>query len=93
MTTGKVRSLLFLTAVVIVVLLVFGRSPSTQATSPDTTPAASPCDYKVELVKQNASLEAVLQADARNGWRLQTVEIGPYRNELVVVLKTAGCAP
>ena len=89
----NIRFLLLLAIGVVAALLVFGRNPSTPATGPANSPAPSTYEYKVELVKHNQNLEAVLQADARNGWRVRDVVIGPYRDEVVVVLERGGGAP
>jgi hypothetical protein len=96
MTTAKIRLLFLLAIAGLAVFLVFGRNPSTQATSPTVSPAPSTpstYEYKVELVKHNKDLEGVLQTDGSNGWRVRDVAIGPYRDELVVVLERGGSAP
>ena len=85
MTATLIRVVAFFALGVLAVLLAFGRSSQTQATSP--TP--STYDYKVELVKHKKDLEGRLKEDGRNGWRVQSVVAMPSDNELVVTLEKA----
>ena len=82
-----IRTPAFVVLAVLAAFLIFGRGSQTQATNP--APAA--LEYKVELVKHKKDLEAVLNEDARNGWRVQrVVAMGPSNNELVVILEKPG---
>lgn len=77
---------------VLAVLILFGRNSATTAAISPTAPAPQ-YEYKVELVKHNADLEGVLQTNAGKGWRVREVVIGPFHNELVVVLEKGGSNP
>ena len=90
MTAKPIRFVMLLAAVAFAIVFAFGRQSKTQATNP--APAAY--EYKVELVKHSKDLEGLLKEDARNGWRIQrVVTMGPYDNELVVILEKPGNAP
>ena len=85
MTARSIRVVAFFALGVVAVLLAFGRSSQTQATSPVTTTY----DYKVDLVKHKKDLEGRLKEDGHDGWRVHSVVATPSDNELMVVLEKA----
>ena len=77
-------AVVFVSALVVVMLLLGHRS---QAQVTNTNRAAFA--YKVERFNRNAKdIDRILSEDGKDGYHVSRVEtIGPYRNDLVVVME------